>query len=69
VTFARHYEVELDALVRVAFVVCGDLATAEDAVADATQTPRAASFRVRQSGNNESTGSPARSFPIRPMSK
>jgi RNA polymerase sigma factor (sigma-70 family) len=33
--FARHYEVELDGLVRLAFVVCGDLSIAEDAVADA----------------------------------
>jgi RNA polymerase sigma factor (sigma-70 family) len=33
--FARHYEVELDGLVRLAFVVCGDPSTAEDAVADA----------------------------------
>ena len=34
-SFVRCYELELEGLTRLAFVACGDLASAEDAVADA----------------------------------
>ncbi len=33
--FSAHYEKELDGLVRLAFVICGDVQVAEDTVADA----------------------------------